>query len=213
MEIKFKKILGKLWLAGLLLFPLISKAQTSKFIPNDCLVGNAEKCDLVDLVQLFSNLYSLGVKYLGALALLLFVVGGITFMTSGGNQERVKRGKDILIGTSIGLTIVLSSYVIILNIQKLINTESAYQLDSTTSQNKLNCVGETDGTVCSGKYGNVYVCKSNLCQNGENGNGLITTCVYNLKGTCKNNCTGSCPTGTCKSGYCDGSASTQCCVP
>jgi len=128
MEIKLKKILGKIWLVGLLLFPLISNAQTSAFIPQDCLNGNAEKCDLIDLLQLFANLYSFGVKYLGALALLLFVIGGVMFMTSGGNQERVKRAKDILIGTSIGLAIVLGSYVIIFTIQKTIGIVEQYQL-------------------------------------------------------------------------------------
>lgn len=209
MEIKLKKILGKIWWAGLLLFPLISRAQTSAFIPQDCLSGNAEKCDLIDLLQLFANLYSFGVKYLGALALLLFIVGGVMFMTSGGNQERVKRAKDILIGTSIGLAIVLGSYVIVLNIQKLIGTKGAYQLDPSTNQTVSECVNKPNGTTCSG----TYVCINFLCQNGKDGNGIVTTCEYNRQGECVDNCASTCGAGSiCIPGYC-GNAAQQCCVP
>jgi hypothetical protein len=215
MATNLKKILSKTWLAILLLiFPLLSSAQASAFIPQDCLSGNAEKCDLVDMVQLFANLYAFGVKYLGALALLLFVVGGIMFMTSGGNQERVTRARSILVGTSIGLAIVLGSYVIVINIQKLIGTKSAYQLDPNSSTTVAECVNKPDGTTCSGVSGNVYVCIGNLCQNGENGNATITTCVNNRSGVCINNCnTTNCNPGTCIPNYCDGGQTTQCCIP
>lgn len=214
MEIKFKKTLGKIWLVGWLLFPLISRAQTSAFIPQDCLSGNAENCDLVDMVQLFANLYAFGVKYLGALALLLFVVGGIMFITSGGNQERVTRARSILVGTTIGLAIVLGSYVIVINIQKIIGTNSAYQLNPSSSTTVTECVGKPDGTICNGVDGNVYVCINNLCQNGENKTAIKTACEINQSGNCVNNCnTTTCASPKiCKPNLCNGGQTTQCCT-
>lgn len=126
----------------LLLFwflPILTYAQTSTIIPSDCLVGNAEKCDLVDLVQMFANFYILLVKYLGAVGLLLLVIGGVMFITSGGNQERITRGRHIMVGTVIGLAIVLGSYVIVLNLQKFIGVKNVYQLNPSSNP-EIGCI-------------------------------------------------------------------------
>lgn len=47
---------------------------------------------------------------IGSLALLMFVYGGITWMTSAGNQEKVKKGRDIIVWSAIGLVIIFSAY-------------------------------------------------------------------------------------------------------
>ncbi len=49
----------------------------------------------------------------GVLALAAFVAGGVMWMTSGGNADRVKKGRDILVWAVIGLFIVFSSYSIL----------------------------------------------------------------------------------------------------
>lgn len=49
----------------------------------------------------------------GVIALAAFVAGGVIWMTSGGNAERVKKGRDILVWAVIGLFIVFSSYSIL----------------------------------------------------------------------------------------------------
>jgi hypothetical protein len=46
----------------------------------------------------------------GSLALLMFVYGGITWMTSSGNQENVKKGRGIIIWSAIGLAIIFMAY-------------------------------------------------------------------------------------------------------
>lgn len=198
----------------LLLFgflPIVVSAQTSVIIPSDCLVGNAEKCDLVDLVQMFANFYIFLVKYLGALGLLMLVIGGIMFITSGGNQERVARGKQIMVGTVIGLAIVLGSYVIVVNLQRFIGVKGQYQLDPNSATNTSSeCLNKPNGANCSGPDGNVYVCINSICQNGENNTPINTVCAYNYNGTCVENCTSNC-SGTCTPGLCPGDATTQCC--
>ena len=49
----------------------------------------------------------------GSLALLMFVVGGLMWMLSAGNEQRVKKGKDILTWASLGLVIIFTSYAIL----------------------------------------------------------------------------------------------------
>jgi hypothetical protein len=49
----------------------------------------------------------------GSLALLAFVYGGIMFLISGGSSEKVAKAKQIIIGATLGLIIVFTSYIII----------------------------------------------------------------------------------------------------
>ncbi len=49
----------------------------------------------------------------GLIALLAFVFGGVTWMTSGGSPEKVKKGRDMLTWAIIGLLVVFSSYTLL----------------------------------------------------------------------------------------------------
>jgi hypothetical protein len=49
----------------------------------------------------------------GALALLMFVWGGLLWMTSGGNSDQVKKGRETLVWASIGLLIIFASYSLV----------------------------------------------------------------------------------------------------
>jgi len=49
----------------------------------------------------------------GSLALVMFIYGGLTWMTSAGGAEKVKKGKDILIWAVIGLVIIFSAYALV----------------------------------------------------------------------------------------------------
>ncbi|MFH1772778.1 MAG: pilin [Patescibacteria group bacterium] len=49
----------------------------------------------------------------GSLALVMFIYGGIIWMISGGNQENVTKGKNILIWTTLGIIMVFMAYAIV----------------------------------------------------------------------------------------------------
>ena len=57
----------------------------------------------------------------GSLALLMFIFGGLTWMTSAGSADKVKKGKDIIVWSAIGLVVIFASYglvrFLILNIK------------------------------------------------------------------------------------------------
>ncbi len=47
--------------------------------------------------------------FVGVLAMVVIVFAGITYMTAGGDPERVTRAKMILLGGIVGLVIALTS--------------------------------------------------------------------------------------------------------
>lgn len=49
----------------------------------------------------------------GALALLMFVIGGFQWLTAAGNAEKVKKGRDTLMWAVLGLVVIFSSYAIL----------------------------------------------------------------------------------------------------
>jgi len=68
---------------------------------------------LNDFMLLAINVSNIILRFVGTLALLMFVYGGLTFLLSAGNNEQVAKGKKILIAAVIGIVIVLASFVII----------------------------------------------------------------------------------------------------
>ena len=59
--------------------------------------------NLIDRVALF--LYVIG----GAIALIVLLTGGITYMTAAGNEDKVKTAKKIIVNGLIGAAIVFCS--------------------------------------------------------------------------------------------------------
>lgn len=49
----------------------------------------------------------------GSLALVMFIVGGVMWMTAGGSKEQVGKGTHILAWASLGLLLIFSSYAIL----------------------------------------------------------------------------------------------------
>ncbi len=50
---------------------------------------------------------------IGAFAFLFFVIGGFYWIFSAGNEERIKKGKDIMLWATVGLIVVFSSYALL----------------------------------------------------------------------------------------------------
>jgi hypothetical protein len=49
----------------------------------------------------------------GTAALVMFIYGGVRWLTSGGNDEGIKKGREAMQWAAIGLIIVFSSYVLV----------------------------------------------------------------------------------------------------
>ena len=129
-----KKILFFLTLLSLLFLPFISFAQnptsTEQEEPARCICDRTcEKgglmvevsdecaccgcCQLIDVLRIVRGVANLILRWIGVIALVFFIVGGIMWLTSGGNVEQVKKGKQILVGTIIGILIVFLAWQIV----------------------------------------------------------------------------------------------------
>ena len=73
-----------------------------------------DACKLCDLWHLASNIINfISFNLAIPLATLLFVVAGIMFLISGGNQEKVALARSIFTNTVIGLVIIFCSWMLI----------------------------------------------------------------------------------------------------
>jgi len=93
----------------------------------DAIPGCRERgdCELDDFVRLFVFYYDKFLGLVGSLALLMFIYGGVMFLISAGNAEKVTQAKQIIIGAVIGLVIVFTSYMIIQFVMDALGIEQA----------------------------------------------------------------------------------------
>jgi len=202
---------------------------TAEIIPAGCTYGSGDvsKCGLPELVQVFINIYNLGIRYVGAVSALFFIIGGFMLLISGGRSNLVDLGKKIIIGSVVGMFIVLTSFLIVRIAQtQLLDAEGQYLISEDEQ-----CSGKKDGTRCYNNnvvkstanksfYGN-YVCISGICSS-------TTKCVYDNQSETKEytiggqkvNLTRQCisrdncdPGDTIQKNLCPGDANNVCCYP
>ncbi len=66
-----------------------------------------------DIPVLIGDIIAYLLGFVGVLALVMFIYGGITWMTSAGAAEKVKKGKDTLVWAIFGLAFIFFSYAIL----------------------------------------------------------------------------------------------------
>ncbi len=81
----------------LLLFPFIVQALDCSGLPE----YSGRVCTALNRVSMI--FYIIG----GGLALVVILVGGITIMTAGGTEDKLNKGKKILVNGLIGAAVVL----------------------------------------------------------------------------------------------------------
>jgi len=70
-------------------------------------LGDSASTDINILIGKIINAV-LGI--VGSLALLMFIYGGFIWMTARGNNEAIKKGKDVLVWAIIGMIVIFASY-------------------------------------------------------------------------------------------------------
>lgn len=66
-----------------------------------------------DIRKIIGRVIRALLSIIGSIAFLMFTYGGVLWLTSAGNADRVKKGKDILIWSIAGLGIIFSAYAIV----------------------------------------------------------------------------------------------------
>ncbi|MBT4850176.1 hypothetical protein HON36_04990 [Candidatus Parcubacteria bacterium] len=158
----------------LLLIPISGHAG---FLDDISCINNGQ-CGLDSIVKGFVNLTRLMLGSMGAFALLYFVWGGIQWLTSGGNADRVNKGRQIMINTFWALVIAFGSFILLdFFVNDVLGVKDEYQITSVCSNPTTS-----KGTACNqtvGSPGNsFYMCT------GHGYEGALE--VYN--GKCRSRC-------------------------
>jgi hypothetical protein len=107
---KFAVIAGTL---GLMALPIASYAATTfSIVSIDVGLGTA---DLKDTVI---NILNLALGLLSLVAVVMVIIGGFTWLTAGGNEEKVDKAKKIISAAVIGLIIVLLAWAVVIFVAK-----------------------------------------------------------------------------------------------
>jgi type IV secretory pathway VirB2 component (pilin) len=107
-----KKLLSfsVLALFGLVLLAMPALAQTTD--PLGLNFGAQTGLSDTDIRVTIGNIIQTLLGLLGLIAVILILYAGFTWMTSGGNDEKIGQAKKTLISAVIGLAIILSAYAI-----------------------------------------------------------------------------------------------------
>lgn len=90
----------------------LSEAESAldKFLGTGQLKGELIESDVPTLI---GNILRVFLGFVGSLALVMFIYGGIMWMTSGGNAEKLKKAKNTLVWSVLGLVVIIASYSIV----------------------------------------------------------------------------------------------------
>ncbi len=65
-----------------------------------------------DLVDTIAQIIRVAMGFLGVIAVVIILLGGFKWMTAGGNEDKVKKAKQLIFSGIIGLVIILSAFAI-----------------------------------------------------------------------------------------------------
>ncbi|MBI5794625.1 Ig-like domain-containing protein [Candidatus Uhrbacteria bacterium] len=86
-----------------------------------------------DVTVIITRLIRTAISFIGVIAVAFVLYGGFMFMTAGGNAERVKSAKKILLNALIGLILVFASFAIVSFILNALSTATGATITSQES--------------------------------------------------------------------------------
>ncbi len=160
-------------LGALAFLPLPAAAQS---LVSAC--WESGDCTGCDFITLFVNIAQWVLSVVSAVAMLMVVIGGLMWIISAGNAERVQRGQQILIGAVIGVALVLSGYLIV-------NFAIASLLGQDSSGDPPQLFGEDWSTYCeSGTAPNNYYASDCSAEGVDDGDPCKVSGQCALEGAC-----------------------------
>lgn len=66
-----------------------------------------------DIGKLLVKIIIFILRLTAIIAVSYFIYGGLTWMTAGGNSDKIRKGKDIIVWAVLGLVVIFTSYIII----------------------------------------------------------------------------------------------------
>ncbi|MEK7620420.1 MAG: hypothetical protein AAB413_04260 [Patescibacteria group bacterium] len=184
--------------------------------------GNLGDCTLDDILTVFVNIGNYVVGIIGAVVLLMYIAGGFYWLASAGRKEWVDKGKKYMTISTVGLLIVMFSYLGIYALKGSLQYGNAYMSDT---QQYVACTGvDTYGLPCDlNSTCTVNGCESACRQNNPNfttaEDGIFTVITYkdcvdtgeDGMGTSDSESNPWYTSGSCQSNLCFGGDEVLCC--
>jgi len=73
----------------------------------------ANPLGITSIPELIGKIIKGALGIVGSLSLIMFIYGGLTWMTSGGSEDKIKKGKQILVWAVCGIIVIFTSYSIL----------------------------------------------------------------------------------------------------
>jgi hypothetical protein len=140
-------------------------------LPPCTATGNCGICDMMFTANAIMRWITM---VAGAGALLFFVWGGFLFVTAAGDKGRVKKGRDVIINTIVGLLVIFMAWTavnFVINkmagrVDVMTFTEGQqvewYNLCAGNDGDLNNCEGKGDGYPCGNEM--TQYCLNDICQ-------------------------------------------------
>jgi hypothetical protein len=58
------------------------------------------------------NVIQVALGFLGLVAVIIIIIGGVLWMTAGGNDDKVAQGRKYIVNGAIGIVIILAAFAI-----------------------------------------------------------------------------------------------------
>ncbi len=105
---------------GLVVFPSLVFAQEGGILP-ECgydnnkngVIEETELCHYSNLIEFANTAIDFIIKLALVVTPISFAYAGFIILTSGGDEGKLKKGKEILIKVGIGFAVILASYLFI----------------------------------------------------------------------------------------------------
>lgn len=140
---KYKKLLHLAPILIILSFFIFSQTSFAQggIIPAP--TGGRSEGDytLTDIMSTGILVSDLILGLVGSLSLLMFVIGGVTFMVSAGSSDKISKAKNMIVAAVVGLLIVFASHLII-----------KFTLSSIDSKEKFDGVIKTSLKTTQNNY-------------------------------------------------------------
>lgn len=140
---KYKKLLHLAPILIILSFFIFSQTSFAQggIIPAP--TGGRSEGDytLTDIMSTGILVSDLILGLVGSLSLLMFVIGGVTFMVSAGSSDKISKAKNMIVAAVVGLLIVFASHLII-----------KFTLSSIDSKEKFDGVIKTSLETTQNNY-------------------------------------------------------------
>lgn len=92
-----------------------------------------DPAQLTDVPEFFSNILVAIIPLIGIISFIMVIVGGFTFLFSGGNPENIKKGQKTITFAIMGLALAILAWLILYTIEQVTGvkvTEFTFSFDS-----------------------------------------------------------------------------------